>query len=102
MRSPAASTMVQGDPQLAKTPTDRRPVIIHLRGELRLEVSGSRVEGKLPGRLGRALLAFLVLNRHRPITRDELMGALWPEATALRLFETQARTELDELATASA
>ena len=53
-------------------------MIIHLRGELRLEVGGSRAEGKLPGRLGRALLAFLVLNRHRPVTRDELMGALWP------------------------
>jgi DNA-binding SARP family transcriptional activator len=36
------------------------------------------VEGRLPGRLGRALLAFLVLNRHRQVTRDELMGALWP------------------------
>ncbi|HEX6653487.1 MAG TPA: AAA family ATPase [Thermoleophilaceae bacterium] len=38
------------------------------------------MEGRLPGRLGRALLAFLVLNRHRPVTRDELMGALWPAA----------------------
>jgi DNA-binding SARP family transcriptional activator len=53
-------------------------VIIQLRGELRLEVGGSRVEGRLPGRLGRALLAYLVLNRHRSVTRDELMGALWP------------------------
>jgi DNA-binding SARP family transcriptional activator len=56
----------------------RRPVTIQLRGELRVEVDGSRVEGTLPGRLGRALLAFLVLNRHRSVTRDELMGALWP------------------------
>src|SRR5262245_16589083 len=63
---------------MAKTSNDRRRVIIQLRGELRLEVDGRRVEGKLPGRLGRALLAFLVLNRHRSITRDELMGALWP------------------------
>jgi DNA-binding SARP family transcriptional activator len=53
-------------------------VIIQLRGELRLEVGGSRVEGRLPGRLGRALLPYLVLNRHRSVTRDELMGALWP------------------------
>src|SRR4051794_36011072 len=64
--------------ELAKDPKDRRPLTIQLRGEVRLEVDGTRVESKLPGRLGRALLAFLVLNRHRPVTRDELVGALWP------------------------
>jgi DNA-binding SARP family transcriptional activator/tetratricopeptide (TPR) repeat protein len=64
--------------ELAKTQKDRRPVTIQLRGEVRLEVDGARVEGRLPGRLGRALLAFLVLNRQRVVTRDELMGALWP------------------------
>ena len=64
-------------PELATSPKDR-PVIVQLRGELRLDVGGSRVEGRLPGRLGRALLAYLVLNRHRSVTRDELMGALWP------------------------
>jgi len=65
---------------VATSQTDRRPVTVQLRGELRLEVKGSRVEGRLPGRLGRALLAYLVLNRHRSVTRDELMGALWPES----------------------
>ena len=57
------------------------PVRIHLRGELRLEVGGSRLENRLPGRLGRALLAYLVLNRGRPSTRDELVHALWPSST---------------------
>ncbi len=57
------------------------PIRIHLRGELRLEVDGSRLENRLPGRLGRALLAYLVLNRHRPATRDELVHALWPSST---------------------
>src|SRR3954465_7486063 len=66
--------------ELAKTHKDRHPITIQLRGELRLETGGTRVEGRLPGRLGRALLAFLVLNRHRAVTRDELMGALWPAA----------------------
>jgi DNA-binding SARP family transcriptional activator len=66
--------------ELAKSNEDSRPITIQLRGEVRLEVGGTRVEGRLPGRLGRALLAFLVLNRHRPVTRDELMGALWPAA----------------------
>src|SRR5918997_3838446 len=66
--------------ELGNPRKDRRPhpVRIHLRGELRLEVNGSRVEGKLPGRLGRALLAYLVLNRSRVVTRDELVEALWP------------------------
>jgi hypothetical protein len=45
---------------LAEARQDKRPVAIQLRNEVRLEVGGSRVEGKLPGRLGRALLAFLV------------------------------------------
>src|SRR3954447_12028070 len=66
--------------ELAKTQEDRRPITIQLRGEVRLEVGGTRMEGRLPGRLGRALLAYLVLNRHRSVTRDELMGALWPES----------------------
>src|SRR4051794_8423177 len=66
--------------ELAKTHKDRRPTTIQLRGEVRLEVDGARVEGGLPGRLGRALLAYLVLNRQRMVTRDELMGALWPAA----------------------
>ena len=66
--------------RLGTTTKDRRPITIQLRGEVRLEAGGTRVEGRLPGRLGRALLAFLVLNRHRPVTRDELMGALWPAA----------------------
>ena len=65
---------------MAQSATDSRPIVVQLRGELRLEVQGSRVEGRLPGRLGRALLAYLVLNRHRSVTRDELMGALWPES----------------------
>src|SRR5215210_2195759 len=66
--------------ELAKTQKDKQPIEIQLRGELRLEAGGTRLEGRLPGRLGRALLAFLVLNRHRAVTRDELMGALWPAA----------------------
>jgi DNA-binding SARP family transcriptional activator len=72
------STLSVGE--LAKTHEDRRQITIQLRGEVRLDVGGNRMEGRLPGRLGRALLAFLVLNRHRAMTRDELMDALWPSA----------------------
>ena len=43
-----------------------------------IELAGRRVEGALPGRQGRVLFAFLVLNRHRLATRDELAAAVWP------------------------
>ena len=54
-------------------------VSIELCGEVRLEVDGRRRERELPGRLGRVLLGYLALNRHRAVTRDELIEALWPK-----------------------
>ena len=45
---------------------------------MRLDVAGRRRERELPGRLGRVLLAYLALNHHRAVTRDELIEALWP------------------------
>jgi DNA-binding SARP family transcriptional activator len=36
------------------------------------------LEGRLPGRQGRLLFAYLVLNRYRVVGRDELVDALWP------------------------
>jgi DNA-binding SARP family transcriptional activator len=43
-------------------------------------IDGRRVEAGLPGRQGVALLAFLVLHRDRPASRDALAEALWPSA----------------------
>ena len=54
------------------------PTRIQLCGPTVIERDGRRVEGRLPGRQGRVLLAFLVLNRHRPVGRDELVESLWP------------------------
>lgn len=50
---------------------------IQLCGPTLMERAGERVEG-LPGRQGRLLLAYLVLNRQRMVPRDELMEAVWP------------------------
>jgi SARP family transcriptional regulator, regulator of embCAB operon len=50
---------------------------IQLCGKLVVAIDGERVEGRLPGRQGRVLLAFLALNRNRTLTRTDLVEALW-------------------------
>jgi DNA-binding SARP family transcriptional activator len=61
---------------LASTP----PTRVQLCGSTVIERGGERLEDRLPGRQGRLLFAYLVLNRHRVIGRDELVEALWPRA----------------------
>lgn len=53
---------------------------IQLCGRLVVRIDGRRVEDDLPGRQGRLAFAFLAVNRHRPVSRDELEAALWEEA----------------------
>jgi SARP family transcriptional regulator, regulator of embCAB operon len=50
---------------------------IQLCGRYVVDVDGSRIETALPGRRGRALFAYLVLNRGRPVPRGELLMAGW-------------------------
>lgn len=50
---------------------------IHLCGRLTADIAGSRIEDDLPGRQGKLLFAYLVVNRLRPATRPELIDALW-------------------------
>src|SRR5215207_9197226 len=52
---------------------------IQLCGRFVVELDGARIEDTLPGRRGRALFAYLVLNRGRPLPRDELLIAGWGE-----------------------
>jgi DNA-binding SARP family transcriptional activator len=52
---------------------------IQLCGRLVVELGGSRVEDRLPGRQGRLLFVFLAVNRLRALTREELVEALWPD-----------------------
>jgi SARP family transcriptional regulator, regulator of embCAB operon len=51
---------------------------IQICGPVVVQVDGSRVEGALPGRQGELLLVYLAANRDRPVSRDELIEALWP------------------------
>jgi DNA-binding SARP family transcriptional activator len=53
---------------------------VQLCGRLAIELDGSRLEAALPGAQGRLVFAYLTVNRDRPVTRDELMTALWPVA----------------------
>src|SRR5438132_444107 len=52
---------------------------IQLCGRFVAYIDGSRIEDALPGRIGRILFAYLVLNRGRPVPRDTLLMAGWGE-----------------------
>jgi DNA-binding SARP family transcriptional activator len=52
---------------------------IQICGPLTVECDGTRLESRLPGRQGRLLFVYLVVNRHRQVPRDELAEALWRE-----------------------
>jgi DNA-binding SARP family transcriptional activator len=52
---------------------------LYLTGSVTIEHGEQLVrERQFPGRQGRIAFVFLALNRHRPIHRDELLGAIWP------------------------
>ena len=52
---------------------------IELCGDLRVVIRGRDLTRRIPRGKGQSLLAYLVLNRGRPVGRDELVEALWPE-----------------------
>jgi DNA-binding SARP family transcriptional activator len=52
---------------------------IQLCGRLRVDIDGHHVTPALRGRQGRVLLAYLVLNRKRSVSREELIAAIWPD-----------------------
>src|SRR4051812_18809492 len=56
-----------------------RATRIQLCGRLVVELDGRRVEDELPGAKGRLLFAYLVLNRDRRMSRDELLRAVYGE-----------------------
>src|SRR5436190_20283803 len=64
---------------------------IQLCGRLSVELDGVELVQSLRGKQVPLLLAYLVLNRARPVGRDELIGALWPE-TAPRSQDAAVRT----------
>ena len=65
-------------------PSEAGTTRIQLCGRLKADVEGRHVTPALRGRQGRVLLAYLVLNRGRPVSRDELIDAIWPDDPADR------------------
>jgi DNA-binding SARP family transcriptional activator len=53
---------------------------VQLCGRFVVELGGRRAEQHFPSRQGRVLFAYLVLQRPRAVSRDELIEAIWPEA----------------------
>lgn len=53
---------------------------IYLTGEICLTVGNNTLlrEDRLPGRQGRVVLAYMVMERARTVSRDELAESLWP------------------------
>src|SRR3954465_1428609 len=68
-----------------------------LCGRLLVEIDGEGLAGALPGRHGRLLFAYLVLNRDRPVRRDELVDALWSENGQPESAEALLRPPLSRL-----
>lgn len=53
---------------------------VFLAGRVALEIDGVVIgDGRFPGRQGRVLFAYLVVEQGRPVPRDELAEALWGE-----------------------
>lgn len=73
---------------------------VQLCGRLSVELEGAEVADRLRGPQVRALLVYLVLNRHRVLGRSELIEALWverrpaSEEAALRTILSRLRAAL--------
>jgi DNA-binding SARP family transcriptional activator len=50
---------------------------VQLCGRFVVQLDGRRIDPELPGRQGRLLFAYLVLNRPESVSRDALVDALW-------------------------
>jgi DNA-binding SARP family transcriptional activator len=64
---------------LAATLTHQPSTRIQICGRLAVEIDGTSVTTLIPRRQGRVLFCYLVLNRHRHSSREDLIEALWPE-----------------------
>jgi DNA-binding SARP family transcriptional activator len=80
------------------------PMRIWLAGKVSVEAQGVLVdERRLPGPQGRLAFAYLVLERHHPVSRQQLAEVLWPDSLpvswdgALSAVVSKLRTALARL-----
>lgn len=59
-----------------ESPNDLR---IQVCGPLTIERGSERLEGRLPGRQGRLLATYLIVNRDRAVARGQIAETLWKE-----------------------
>lgn len=73
---------------------------IYLTGRISAECGATLIDERtLPGRQGRLAFAFLVSERQRPVTKEELTSVLWPDAPP-REVETAVAAILSKLRSA--
>ena len=70
---------------------------ISIAGRVEIEVGGKPVDVSGLGRVGRLFFSYLVWERHRPVTRDELAEALWGEGDLPRSWEQMLRASASKL-----
>ncbi len=71
--------MISSDILLAPTLTRQPSTRIQICGRLAVEIAGRSITELIARRQGRLLFIYLVVNRHRHASRDELVEALWPD-----------------------
>jgi DNA-binding SARP family transcriptional activator len=75
-------------------------VRVQLCGRFAIVVADQPVHAKLPGRRGRLLLAYLAAHRDRPVSRTQLLDALWEDgaqtsaAASLSVLLSKTRTAI--------
>lgn len=86
--------MPESCPDIGKTLV---PLRIYLTGRISIEAGDALVEEReLAGRQGRLAFAFLVGERQRPVTREELIAVVWPD-TLPRELESALNAILSKL-----
>jgi predicted ATPase/DNA-binding SARP family transcriptional activator/Tfp pilus assembly protein PilF len=53
--------------------------VLRLCGGIQLEAGGDRLDDLLPAGQASLLLAFLIVNRNRAVSRDDLVNVIWPD-----------------------
>jgi DNA-binding SARP family transcriptional activator len=69
---------------------------VQVCGRLVVELAGRRREQQMPGRIGRLLFVYLVLNRMRDVSAAELVEAIWPDGAPTGA-EATLRTHVSKL-----